>query len=75
MSEHGKKKIAPIVITCIMILYYVIYFGVLIVVLPNAFVKILLAIIPLALGLTSIYVCVERLNEIDGGEEDDLSKY
>ncbi|MCR4748564.1 MAG: hypothetical protein K5877_01985 [Lachnospiraceae bacterium] len=75
MSEHGKKKIAPIVITGLMILYYGIYFGFLIAVLPGLPVKLLLGLIPLVLGLTSIYVCMERLHEIDKGEEDDLSKY
>ena len=31
--------------------------------------------IPAALGGAMIYVCMERIKEIDGGEEDDLSKY
>ena len=37
--------------------------------------KVVLAVIPAALGGAMIYVCMERIKEIDGGEEDDLSKY
>ena len=68
MDEHGKKMIAPIVITVIVVLYYLLYFLPLIL-------KILFGIIPLLLGGVMIYVCVERIREIKGGEEDDLSKY
>lgn len=75
MSEHGKKIIAPIIITIIMIAYWVIYFGVLIRVVDNVTIKVLLAVIPVILGATMIGVCIQRINEIKGGEEDDLSKY
>ncbi|MCR5033065.1 MAG: hypothetical protein K6A92_09385 [Lachnospiraceae bacterium] len=75
MSEHGKKKIAPIVITILIILYYAFYGCFLIYLLPSTLLKVLLGIIPLALGITTIYVCMQRIKEIDGGEEDDLSKY
>ena len=37
--------------------------------------KVLLAVIPVILGATMIGVCIQRINEIKGGEEDDLSKY
>jgi len=74
MSEHGKKKIAPIVITILVILYYLLYFGFLIYEVPFA-AKLLLGIVPVCLIPTMIYVCGQRLKEIDGGEEDDLSKY
>jgi hypothetical protein len=37
--------------------------------------KFLLGIIPLVLSAVMIYVCVQRINEIKGGEEDDLSQY
>ena len=37
--------------------------------------KVVLAVIPAVLGGAMIYVCMERIKEIDGGEEDDLSKY
>ena len=66
--------IAPIVITVIMILYYVVYFGFLISMLDGVW-KYLLGIIPLALAILMIAVCIERIREIKKGEEDDLSQY
>ena len=66
--------IAPIVISVIIILYYVVYFGILIAVLDGIW-KWLLGIIPLALSAVMLKVCIERINEIKKGEEDDLSKY
>ncbi len=74
MKSHKRKMIAPIVITVIMILYYVVYFGFLIAMLDGLW-KYLLGIIPLALAILMIAVCIERIREIKKGEEDDLSKY
>jgi uncharacterized membrane protein len=73
-EEHMKKMIAPIIVTVLVILYYVLYFGILIYVVPGVF-KIIIGIIPLIFTGLMIYVCVERIKEINGGEEDDLSKY
>lgn len=66
--------IAPIVITIIMVLYCAVYFSVLIH-LRNKLYVYLLGIIPLALAVLMITVCIERIREIKKGEEDDLSKY
>ena len=66
--------VAPIVITAIFVLYYIAYFGFLISVI-NGIWKYALGIIPLALAGVMIYVCIERINEIKKGEEDDISKY
>ena len=74
MKEHKKKLIAPIVVSVIMVLYYVVYFGILIALLDGIW-KWLLGIIPLALSAATLKVCIERINEIKKGEEDDLSKY
>ena len=74
MESHRKKMIAPIVITIIIVAYYVVYFGFLITLLDGA-VKYALGIISLALSAVMIKVCIERINEIKKGEEDDLSKY
>ncbi len=74
MNSHKKKMIAPIVVTVIMILYYVVYFGFLITLLPGIW-KYALGIIPLALSVLIVKVCIERINEIKKGEEDDISKY
>ncbi len=75
MDEHGKKMIAPIVITILMVAYYIFYFGVLLSVIPLMAVKLLLGIIPVLLSGVMIYVCVQRIHEIRKGEEDDLSQY
>lgn len=74
MNTHKKKMIAPIVITILMILYYIAYFGFLISFLSGAW-KYILGIVPLVLSGITIYVCIERINEIKKGEEDDISKY
>jgi len=74
MNAHRKKMIAPIVISVIMILYYVVYFGLLITLLEG-FWKLALGVIPLVLSVVMVKVCIERINEIKKGEEDDLSKY
>ena len=74
MKLYKNKMIAPIVISVIIILYYVVYFGILIALLYGAW-KWLLGIIPLALSAVMLKVCIERIKEIKKGEEDDLSKY
>ena len=74
MNSHRKKMIAPIVVSVIMILYYVVYFGFLITLLPGIW-KYALGILPLALSVLIVKVCIERINEIKKGEEDDISKY
>ena len=74
MNAHKKKIIAPIIVTAILILYYITYFGFLISLL-NGIWKYILGIIPLVLSGIMIYVCIERIIEIKKGEEDDISKY
>ena len=74
MKEHKKKLIAPIIVTAVMVLYYVAYFGFVIALLDGVW-KWLLCIIPLALTAVMLKVCIERISEIKKGEEDDLSKY
>ena len=74
MNAHKKKIIAPIIITFILILYYIAYFG-FVISLLNGIWKYVLGIIPLVFSVIMIYVCIERINEIKKGEEDDISKY
>ena len=74
MDSHKKKMRAPIIVSVLMILYYVIYFGVLISLLDGVF-KYAFGIIPIIFSIVMIKVCIERINEIKGGEEDDISKY
>jgi len=74
LKSHKKKMTAPIMISVIIILYYVVYFGVLITLLEGIW-KYILGIIPLVLSIVMVKVCIERINEIKKGEEDDISKY
>ena len=74
MNSKKKKIIAPISVTILMVLYYVVYFGFLITLL-DGILKYALGIIPLGFSAVMIKVCIERINEIKKGEEDDLSQY
>ena len=69
-----KKLVAPIVVTVLTILYYVLYFGFLMVLVGGIW-KWLLGLFPLAFSILAIAVCIERISEIKKGEEDDLSQY
>ena len=74
LNSHKKKMIAPIIVTIIMILYYIVYFGFLISLLDGIW-KYALGLIPLVFSGIMIYVCIQRIDEIRKGEEDDISKY
>lgn len=74
MNEHRKKMTAPIVVTVILIVYYIVYFGVLMALLSGIW-RILLGIFPVAFSGVMIMVCIERIKEIRNGEEDDIGKY
>ena len=74
MNNHSKKIIAPIVVTTIIVLLLIGYFSLIITIFDGLWVLIL-GIIPIILSIVMIKVCIERLNEIKKGEEDDLSKY
>ena len=74
MKSHGMKMIAPIVVTVILVLYYVAYFGILIALLEGIW-KVVLGIVPLGLSASIVKVCIDRIKEIRKGEEDDISKY
>ncbi len=74
-KKHGASIAVVIGITILVILYLCVYFGGFIFLLPNPFLQVLFAVIPIALALGMIFVCVQRIREIQGGEEDDLSKY
>ena len=69
-----KNMIPPVVVTAVMILYYVIYFGFLMSLLDGIW-KYVLGLLPLGLSAVMIGVCVQRIKEIKKGEEDDLSQY
>ena len=73
--DPGKKKMAaPVIVTVLVVLYYIAYFGFLITLLDGMW-KYILGLLPLALTVVMIKVCIERIHEIKKGEEDDLSQY
>ena len=74
MNSKKKQVIAPIIVTILMVLYYVVYFGFLITLLDGIW-KYALGIIPLAFSIVMIKMCIDRINEIKKGEEDDLSQH
>ena len=74
MKQHQRKMIAPVIVSLLTILYYILYFGLLITLLDGVR-KYALGVIPLALSIVMIKVCMERIDEIKKGEEDDLSQY
>ena len=74
MNSHRKKMLTPIVVSVIIILYYVVYFGILITLLEGIW-KYVLGIIPLIFSAVMLKVCIERIKEIKEGEEDDISEY
>ena len=74
LRSQWKKMLAPIIISVIIVLYFVAYFG-LIIFAVNGIWKYALGIIPLILSVIMVKVCIERIKEIKKGEEDDLSKY
>ncbi|MBQ2965306.1 MAG: hypothetical protein IJE14_11715 [Clostridia bacterium] len=74
LKNHRRKMIAPVVISVLVILYYVVYFGFLISLLDGIW-KYAFGIFPVVLSAVMVKVCIERINEIKKGEEDDISKY
>lgn len=73
--DKKDSILAPIIITIIVILYYILYFAILISVVEGLLLKLFLFFIPLAICICMIYVCIERIHEIEEGETDDISKY
>lgn len=74
MDPQKKRFVAPIIVTVLMVLYYIVYFGFLITLLSGIW-KWILGIFPVVLSIVMIKVCIERIQEIKKGEENDLSQY
>ena len=70
-----KKYLAPIIISVLVIIYMVLYFGLIITTIENVFIKIIVGVLPVVFAGTMIFVLIERIKEIRSGEDDDLSKY
>ncbi len=66
MDSNKKKMVAPIIVTIIMVLYYIVYFGLLITLVDGIW-KYVLGIIPLVFSVVMVKVCIERINEIKKG--------
>ena len=74
MDAHKKKMVSPILATICMVIYYIVYF-VFLITLVNGIWKYIFGICPFVFTALMIAVCIERINEIKKGEEDDLSQY
>ena len=70
-----KKLIAPLVITILLVMVLVAYLVTIFMVSIPIFLKMLGLLFIAALVGVAVFVCIERINEIRSGEEDDLSKY
>jgi len=76
MHKHRRKMIAPILVTVILVRYYIGFFLVCALIEGIPLIgRVLAGILPLGLAGVSIAVLVERIREIRSGEEDDLSQY
>ena len=73
MNDHGKKMIAPVVITVLFLLYLFFYGFFIWKATSLNGLAIILAVPLAALGIGMIYVLYTRIKEIRSGEEDDLS--
>ena len=72
---HGKKMIAPVIITIIIVLYYL-GIGVFCLLTPTVpVVTALIVLVSVLLSGVMISVLISRIKEIRSGEEDDLGKY
>ena len=74
MKLHKTKMIVLILITVIIVVYCVVYFGISMLLFRGLW-QLLLGFVPLILAVVMVKVCIERINEIRNGEEDDISKY
>lgn len=76
MKKHGKKMIAPVVVTLVILAYFAVIIAAFTLI-PGipAVAKALMILVPLSLAGTMIGVFISRMKEIRSGEEDDLSKY
>jgi uncharacterized protein (DUF983 family) len=75
MGKHSSKKTAPVIATICLVGYYIT--GVIVLSkldLPNI-IKIIILIVSIIITIVIIMVLIERIKEINGGEEDDLGKY
>lgn len=75
MTPHGKKMIAPIIITFVFLMYLLFYGALVMTAALEQPLVILLGIPLVLLGVGMVYVLIARIREIRSGEEDDLDNY
>ncbi len=75
MSHHGKKMIAPVVITILFLLYLLVYIVMLAREASTEPLVILMGVPLVLLGIGSVVTLFGRIKEIRSGEEDDLDNY
>jgi hypothetical protein len=75
MSHHGKKMIAPVVITILFLLYLLVYIVMLAREASAEPLVILMGVPLVLLGIGSVVTLFGRIKEIRSGEEDDLDNY
>jgi len=75
MANHGKKIIAPVIVTVCLITYYIaVIIGLIHIDMPN-FIRIAIVAASVIISVVLIFVMIQRIREIKKGEEDDLGKY
>ena len=75
MSHHGKKMIAPVVITILFLLYLLVYIVMLAREASAEPLVILMGVPLVLLGIGSVVTLFGRIKEIRSGEEYDLDNY
>jgi len=77
LKKQTKKMIAPIVITVLVICYFIFYMWLGLASSGDIplLMKILLIVVPSGLIVLMVYLLIERMNEIKEDDDDDLSQY
>jgi uncharacterized membrane protein len=75
MEKRLNKKVAPVIVAVCLIGYYVISVVILARLNFPKIITIIALIVSAVIATVIIIVLIERIKEINGGEEDDLSKY
>ena len=74
-NDHGKKMVVPIIITVLFLAYLAIYMILVMAASEFSPLAAFFAIPLIALGIGMVYVLYTRIQEIQRGEDDDLSNY
>ena len=75
MQNHGKKMAGAIISAAAVVIYDAVFLCMVMDTIEKPIAKVLLGIVPAILAIVMIVVCIQRIEEIKGGEEDDLSQY